>query len=129
MKNAVVYEEAKRLYVHSGLSVEMIAELLKEKVSKRTIFNWKQENNWDEQRTRAVEVTGDIQAELTEIVKLSIQRVKEEPSAQNIFALIKAILALKSLQGIRFEDEEEVPEKKAFRPETIDKIQREILGL
>jgi len=100
-KLRVFYEEAQRLYVNDGFSLDAIVELLKGNVSRKTLFNWKTDHNWDDKRKKEIETTENFQVELKEIVRMAIDQYKAEPSAHNMFAIAKAISALKTLQGVR----------------------------
>jgi len=130
-KLRVFYEEAQRLYVNDGFSLDAIVELLKNNVSRKTLFNWKTDHNWDEKRKKEIETTENFQVELKEIVRMAIDQYKAEPSAHNMFAIAKAISALKTLQGVRAAELPEQAGTKStdIKPETIARIEHEILGL
>lgn len=129
MKKAVFYEEAKRLYVNDGFSVDAIEKMLKKEVSRRTLFTWKTENNWDEQRRKYLNTTKSIQDDILEITRLAIQEAKAQPSAHNIYAVVKAVSALKQLTGITLDEANEKDEKpKTITNDTIANIQK-LLGL
>lgn len=100
MKKAQYYEEAKRLYVSEGFNIDTIVTLLKNNVSRKTIFNWKVEHDWDGQRTQFMEASDDIQKELLLLTKQAIQQAKADPSSYNIFAVVKALSALKMVKAI-----------------------------
>jgi len=124
-KNAAIYEEAKRLYVYEGLSIDAIVEILKKQVSRKTLYNWKTDFNWDEQRKKYLEQNEDIQKELYEIARNAIKEAKVNPTPHNIYAVAKAITCLKLMQELK----ENADEPKSIKPETIEFIKKEILGL
>lgn len=126
-KNAAIYEEAKRLYVYEGLSIDAIVELLKKQVSRKTLYNWKTDFNWDEQRKKYLEQNEDLQKELYEIARNAIKEAKANPTPHSIYAVAKAITCLKLMQGIELKDNSDEP--KSIKPETIEFIKKEILGL
>jgi len=128
MKNAALYEEAKRLYVIEGFSLDAIVQLLKKNVSRKTLYNWKVKNNWDEQRDKFLKQNEDLQNEILEIARATIKEAKANPTPHNIYAVVKAISALKLLQGINFKDDTE-DKPKNISKETIEFIQKEILGV
>lgn len=126
MKTAALYEEAKRLYVFEGFSLDAIVELLKGQVSRKTLYNWKVKNNWDLQRKEYAKQNADLQKELIEIAKQTIKEAKTNPTPHNIYAVAKAISALKLMQGVKFDDNDK---PKGIKKETIEFIEKEILGL
>ncbi|GIV45759.1 MAG: hypothetical protein KatS3mg036_0577 [Ignavibacterium sp.] len=79
MKNAALYEEAKRLYVIEGFSIDAIVELLKNKVARKTLYNWKTANNWDEQRKIYQQENEDLQKEIRDIARIAIKEAKANP--------------------------------------------------
>ncbi|MCX8009880.1 MAG: DUF1804 family protein [Ignavibacteria bacterium] len=126
-KNAVLYEEAKRLYVYDGLSIDAIVEILKNNVSRKTLYNWKNDYNWDVQRKKYLQQTEDLHTELLEIAKNAIKKARANPTPHNIYAVAKAISCLKLMQGIELKDDSDEP--KSIKPETIEFIQKTILGI
>lgn len=128
MKNAVLYEEAKRLYVMEGFSIDAIVELLKKKVSRKTLYNWKTANNWDDKRKAYQKENEDLQNEIRDIAKIAIKEAKANPTPHNIYAVMKALSALKLMHGIKIDDNAE-NKSRNISEETIKFVQREILGL
>lgn len=129
MKNAALYEEAKRLYVIEGFSIDAIVELLKEKVSRKTLYNWKTANNWDEQRRTYQQEDEDLQKEIREIARIAIKEAKANPTPHNIYAVVKALSALKLMQGIELVEDDKGEQITGIRKETIELIKKEMLGL
>lgn len=128
MKNAALYEEAKRLYVIEGFSIDAIVELMKNKVARKTLYNWKTANNWDEQRKSYQQENEDLQKEIRDIARIAIKEAKANPTPHNIYAVVKALSALKLMQGIDVGDDEGEEKVKAASPETI-KFVEELLGM
>lgn len=129
MKNAAIYEEAKRLYVIEGFSVDAIVELLKDKVARKTLYNWKTSNNWDEQRKTYQQENDDLQKEIKVIARIAIKEAKANPTPHNIYAVVKALSALKLMQGIQVAEESGEEKIKGVSKDTVEFIQREILGM
>jgi hypothetical protein len=129
MKNAALYEEAKRLYVIEGFSVDAIVELLKDKVSRKTLYNWKTANNWDDQRKAYQKEDEDLQKEIREIARIAIKEAKANPTPHNIYAVVKALSALKLMQGIELVEDEKGEQITGIKKETIELIKKEMLGL
>jgi transposase len=129
MKNAALYEEAKRLYVIEGFSIDAIVELLKDNVSRKTLYNWKTANNWDGQRKAYQKENEDLQKEIRDIARIAIKEAKANPTPHNIYAVVKALSALKLMQGIQVVEDGESDKVKSVSKDTIEFIQREILGM
>lgn len=130
MKHAALYEEAKRLYVIEGFSLDAIVELLKNQVSRKTLYNWRTQHHWDDQRRQYLATNEDLQREVIEITRQAIKEAKANPTPHNIYAVAKALSALKLLQGIDTEESDTPSEKpKGLSKETAELIQREILGM
>lgn len=129
MKNAALYEEAKRLYVIEGFSVDAIVELLKNKVARKTLYNWKTTNNWDDQRKAYQQENEDLQKEIKDIARIAIKEAKANPTPHNIYAVVKALSALKLMQAVQVYEDGGVEKIKSISKDTIDFIQKEILGL
>lgn len=129
MKNAALYEEAKRLYVTEGFSVDAIVELLKDKVARKTLYNWKTANNWDEQRKSYQQENEDLQKEIKEIARIAIKEAKANPTPHNIYAVVKALSALKLMQGIQIVEDDSGEKVKGISKETFEFVQRELLGV
>jgi uncharacterized protein YjcR len=80
-KQAIFYEEAKRLFVQEGLSIEIIYERLGQKVARRTLSKWKADGNWDEKRKEFAKINDDLNAGLVEVANLPLQgKAKPFPS-------------------------------------------------
>lgn len=129
MKNAALYEEAKRLYVTEGFSIDAIVELLQDKVARKTLYNWKTANNWDEQRKAYQQENENLQKEIKEIARIAIKEAKANPTPHNIYAVVKALSALKLMQGIQVADDESGEKIKGISKETFEFVQRELLGV
>lgn len=127
MKNAALYEEAKRLYVVEGFSLDAIVELLKKQVSRKTLYNWKTRNNWEAQRQEYLKENENLQNEIREIARIAIKEAKANPTPHNIYAVVKALSALKLMQGLDSMTES-ADKPKEISGETIQFI-TELLGI
>lgn len=128
MKSVVIYEQAKKMYLE-GYSLDAITELLNNTVSRKTLFNWSKEHSWDEQRKEKIEVEDDLTKELIDIAKTAIREAKANPSAHNIFAVVKAVSAIKMFQGVVMPETEDKAKVTGIKADTIKQIEREILGI
>jgi len=115
------------VYVYEGFSLDAIVKMIPN-VSRKTLYNWKVKNNWDDQRKKHAEVNEDLAREILDIARKTIQEAKANPTPHNIYAVVKAISALKLLQGVSI-DVNSKEHKKTIKKETLEFIQKELLGL
>lgn len=128
-KTAIYFDEAQRLYVNEGLSLDAIVGILANKVSRKTLYNWKVQGEWDTKRKNYLKETKDLQEDLLELAKLTIKEAKANPTPHNIYAMSKAIAALKSYQGVKLIEEETTPaERKGLTEDAVKEIESK-LGL
>lgn len=105
-KHAIYVEEAKRLYVQEGLSLDAIVGILGNKVSRKTLYNWKVAGKWDEKRKNYLKETEDIHSQLMQLARIAMREALANPTPHNIYAVMKAISALKLWQGVKVIEEE-----------------------
>lgn len=133
-KAAIYAEEAKRLFVVEGFSLDAIVGMLNKKVSRKTLYNWKTEGDWEGKRKEYLEQTRDMRDEIVEIAKLTIKEAKERPTPKALLAMCRAISALKSYDALNLLDDETTDEQrqkltKDLSPETLEHIKKAIYGL
>lgn len=125
-KQAIYCEEARRMFVEEGLTISIIIERLGNKVGRRTLDGWRRDGGWDDKRKGYLKATDDIGKELMEIAKLTIQNAKADPNPQNVYAMLKAVGALKTFQGVKVLEEEMTPkERKVLTGKTLEEIEKE----
>ncbi len=123
------YSEAEELFVKKHLSLNTIAKIMEDKVSRRTIYNWSKKGNWEEKRRQASERKESLEAEIWDLLQSAIQDAKANPNPRSIFAVAKLTGVLKTIQSVQSgtkDDEEEKP--KQISENTIEEI-RKLLGL
>jgi DNA-binding transcriptional MocR family regulator len=132
MADPAVKEKAKELFVINGFSMDTILTMLNGEVSRKTLYNWRKEDNWEEQRKdRAVRTKNRIER-LEALLDQAINQAEVNITPGGLFAIGKLITALKSANFIDFSDEKEKnidDGPKEITPETILKIRRDVLGL
>lgn len=129
-KKAVWYEEAERLAVNDGLSLPAICEVLEGKVSRRTLYHWAEQGNWNGKRRKKMESSAELTDELETIARLAIAEYKANPTPGRMFAAVKAVSTLKQLEvqaAQQAGDDED--SAKQITAELIAQIQKEILGV
>jgi hypothetical protein len=133
-KAAIYAEEAKRLFVVEGFSLDAIVGMLNGKVSRKTLFNWKVEGQWESKRKEYLEQTKDLHAQLKDIVDITVKEAKARPSSKNIRAMFQALAALDKYTGMKL-SKGDAPEAdpseiaRALSPETLDYIKKALYGL
>jgi hypothetical protein len=129
-KAAIYFEEAQRLFVVEGFSIDAVESLLKKNVTRRTLYNWRDQGNWDEKRTNYLNETKDLRAEIMEVARITIKEAKQNPTPHAVYAMAKAIAALKSYDGIALLSKETTEdERKGLTKEAISEIQKSVLGI
>jgi len=128
-KRAVYYQQAEKLYVENGFSLQIIEDLFDKKVTRRTISNWKNEFDWDGKRKKHLEHNKSLIEETRELVKIALDNAKADPSSKNIAAYKRAVDALKALEAVNILNPD-TPEKESegLTPEKAAAIRKEILG-
>jgi hypothetical protein len=98
-------------------------------VARKTLYNWKRDGDWDTQRENYLKSTKDLHEELLEIAKLAIKNAKAKATPHNVYAVVRAISALKQYEGIKLLEEETTPkDRKNITDKSLKEIHR-ILGL
>lgn len=105
-KKEIFYTEAERLYVIEQLSLHETASRLN--VSIRTLYQWKNEGDWDSKRSQYIKSRQSFHADLYEFARELMARVKEDlaenrdVSANRIYGLVKLLPLI--LKVKRYED-------------------------
>lgn len=128
-KTALYFEESQRLFVREGFALDTIVSMLGNKVSRKTLFNWKKDGDWDEKRKKHIEQNKDTRDQLKRIVDITLERAEKDPTPKNLLALLRAIQAYESYGGIRPQiesNENDGEQKKAgdnlYSPQAIEAI-------
>jgi hypothetical protein len=135
MAKSVIYvEEARRLYVEQGFPLDAIVGMLNNKVSRRQLFNWKKDGEWDLKRKAFLAQDQDLSNQIMKLAQLTIQNALSDPSPKNLLAFSRAIAVLKTPDALRLlanETTEADREKitKTITPETLNYIKQVIYGL
>jgi hypothetical protein len=122
-------EEARELFVEHGFSIESIRNVLKSSVSRKTLYNWKKEDGWDEKRKWHLKKTESLKDDIYELTRQAVEQAKADPSARTLFAVAKMVGVLKQLQTVKLPNEEKEDNKpKGITEETINEIEK-LLGI
>lgn len=129
MGDPAVREKAKQLFVDSGLSMDTIVKMLDGDVSRKTLYNWRKEDNWDKVRKAKVERTAKLRERLEKLLESAITDAETNLNPRSIFAVGKLVAALRSSVYVDFTDEKNEKEanlKKGFSKDNLEQIEREL---
>jgi hypothetical protein len=132
MADPAVREKAKELFVTNGFCMDTILNMLAGEVSRKTLYNWRNEDKWEDQRKDRVFKTKNRRERLETLLDQAINEAEINITPSGLFAIGKLITALKSANYIDFSDEKDTKpddRPKVITQDTISKIRREVLGL
>jgi hypothetical protein len=133
-KAAIYAEEAKRLFVVEGFSLDAIVGMLDKKVSRKTLYNWKIEGQWEDKRREYLEQTKDLGGQIKDIVDITAKNAKAHPSSKTIRAMFQALVSWEKYNNMKL-GKGDAPETdpteiaKTLSPETLDYIKKALYGL
>jgi len=128
--DAALREKAKDMFVVSGFSMDTIQTMLPE-VSRKTIYNWRKEDNWEELRRGRVDRTKTRRERIESLIDRLLDEADVVVDAKLIFSIGKLVAALKSTTTFEFTEEKKVDDdrkEQGITDETWSKIE-ERLGL
>ena len=127
-------EEARKYYVESLFSIGTILSVMGEKVSRKSLFNWRNEDDWDKQRSEFLFGTKSLRESLYKVAAVALAEAQENPTnANQMFAAAKIIGAMETFKAAGLDnfghpEVDETVEKKALSEATFDKL-KVLLGL
>ena len=129
-KQAIYEDQARRWFVEEGISLDAIVGMLDGKVSRKTLFNWKEKYEWDLKRKTFLEHNEDRRSQVIALERQLFNEVKANPTSKNIkrwLLLLAAVDKYGTPDSLTIKDQE-TPEqadklKKALPKEAIDYIQ------
>lgn len=110
MKDSRTRELARDYYVKHGFSVDTIIKLLPKKVSRKTLYNWLNEENWNELRRRHLNKSIEIEEKIFGILEKVSDLAQVEPTPKNMLSLARAFGLYKSLDIVRKAIDKDDPE-------------------
>ena len=126
--------QAEHMYIYNKKSLAEIGMELG--LSRRILFYWKKEHNWDEKRFDAEHNKDKFSEELLEFARKMMNKISADidnnqktppPEIYSLINILKNIPLVKqyteSLQS------EQKTEKKGLTPDIVRQIEREILGM
>lgn len=125
-KRAVYYQKAEELYVVYGFTIEMICNLFEEKVTDRTLRNWRKDFDWDGKRRKYLDSTRSLLEDAMAMAKEALVIARAKPTQDNIKSFKLAVESVQKLRAMKAdaiaEENEDNPEEKQLTPEKIDEF-------
>ena len=75
---------AKILFVVKGSTVDEIVDMFKNQVSRKTLYNWKKTDGWDNERKLEVGIFIKFRSDLLKVIDKSIEGAIKQPSENNL---------------------------------------------
>ncbi len=132
MADPAVRERAKELFVQNGFSMDTILTMLDGEVSRKTLYNWRKEDQWEELRKNIAAKKQNRRERLEALLDRYIEQAEINLNPGTLFAIGKLITALKSANYIDFTDEiaeRDENNKKGLSKENLEIIEKELLDL
>lgn len=136
MSKLKLYKQAENLYIEEGMSIENICRNLD--ISRRTIFYWKKNYDWDKSRNKKYKSESKLSTELTDIALKFMQQISKNmdnkiPTSQaEYYALINLIKNIPEVKKYEKSVEKDLTKikllPKSLTPEFIKQIQKNVLG-
>ncbi len=100
------YDETERLFVEEGLSpqaihLELRREHGREAPSRRTIYVWSADGDWEAERRRWAETGQDIQGGLVDAIRVAIRGALANPNRDSFSALKNAMSSARMFHQMR----------------------------
>lgn len=131
--------EARELFVEQGFRMDTILRVMDSSISRSTLYNWRNNEDgadpngtWDKQRKKFINDKQSLKLNLKELLDITINEAKADPSSFNIFAVAKLLAAMPALKKIDVDlidsGNDSGTNSKSITPETLEQM-KEILGL
>lgn len=133
-KQALYMEDARRRYVEDGLSLDAIVGLLGKKISRKTLYNWKDQYGWDAKRKAFLEQHQDLKLQLIQLAQQVFNEAKANPTGKNIKRMLLMFAAVDKYGDASLLTKDQTPDQKEklknlYSPELLEHIQKVIYGL
>jgi hypothetical protein len=129
MADPAVREKAKELFIANGFSMDTILNMLSGEVSRKTLYNWRNEDKWEELRKNKIIRTANLRERLENLLENAISEAETNMNPRAIFAVGKLVAALRSSVYVDFTDEKNEKAanlKKGFTKENLESLEKEL---
>lgn len=132
MKN---YKQAEKMYIYDKIPLEETG--IKLNISRRTLFYWKKQYDWDRKRFESERNQEIFSEELLEFARKLMQKISKDmdnktPTPQSeIYSLMNILKNLPQVKQYEHSNQKSKQPKPTgqLSPEIIEQIERDILGL
>lgn len=128
------YDRAERLYVEDGLSPRAVSLRLQEEhgddaPSRRTIYNWAEDGDWDRARRKFHDAGADIQEGLVDAIRMAIKEAISNPGRDTFSALRNAMKSAEMFQEMRAMDEamQDLEEQEAQEDQDVEEAAYQVV--
>jgi hypothetical protein len=134
-KQAIYMEEARRRYVEEGLSLDAIVGMLGKNVSRKTLYNWKEQFEWDVKRKAFLDQNEDRRTQIIQLENQLFNEVKANPTSKNIKRWLLLLAATdkygadNSIKSKADSPDQKEKMKNIYSPELLEHIKQAIYGL
>ncbi|NJD21110.1 MAG: hypothetical protein FIA82_00350 [Melioribacter sp.] len=128
MADPAVRKKAEELFVINGFSMDTILTMLAGEVSKKTLYNWRKEDNWGGKRINREVKTQNRIERLEALLDKYINEAETVSNPYLIFSIGKLIAALKSASSFEFTEEKKEKLKnftKGWTKENLEAFEKE----
>ena len=129
MADPAVRKKAEELFIENGFSMDTILTMLDGEVSRKTLYNWRKEDNWEERRKDRVAKVANRRERLEALLDKLIDEAEAVSNPHLIFSIGKLVTALKSSSTFEFTEEKKEKEsenKKGWSKENLEKLEKEL---
>lgn len=129
-KDAALVEEATRLYVEEGLTLEEVSKAVE--VSDRTVSHWSSKYGWVERRRQYRRLNRDLDELVRKIkIRLAEQLISDSIDPQMIYALARGLAVLRPAAAVELRNIEKAEkEAETLSPEEKrEKVKQAIEGI
>ncbi len=111
MTDPAVEEKAEELYVIKGFSMDTILSMLDGQISRKTLYNIRKKNNWEDKRRDRIIRTQNRRERLEAALDRLLDEFETKPDPKLIFSIGKLVGALKSSSTFEFTEEKKEKEE------------------
>ncbi len=132
MPDPALKEKAKDMFVINGFSMDTIEKVLDGDVSRKTLYNWRKQEDWESLRRQRVVRTAGRRERLEAALDRALDELETVFDPKLVFSIGKLVAALKSSNTFEFTEERKDKEDnkvKGFSEENLREIEKKILDL
>jgi len=129
MPDPAIKEKAKEMFVVNRFSMDTILELLKNDVSRKTLYNWRNQEDWETLRRQRAVKTHNRRERLEALLDKGIDELEVNFSPALVFSIGKLVAALKTSTTFEFTEEKKEKEDskvKGLSEENLKEIEKKL---